>query len=76
VPDVVGNGNNSYSDAQKILAKKGFNNVVQGCSVVPPGSPGNPNPQIDKVVSSSPAKGSQASASTQITVNIGQVTCP
>jgi membrane peptidoglycan carboxypeptidase len=73
VPNVVGNGNNSYKAAQQILKQAGFNNVVQGCQVLSPQD--IQNNRQNTAMGTSPGSGSQASASTQITVNIGQTTC-
>ena len=69
VPDVVGDGNNDYGDAQSILNNAGFNNVSQGCKVV-----SNPA-QVGKAVGTSPHTGSQKKASSPITVQIGQLSC-
>jgi membrane peptidoglycan carboxypeptidase len=69
VPNVVGDGNNDFSDAQSILQNAGFSNISQGCTVV------NTPSQVNKVVSSNPGAGAQRKASENITVNIGAVNC-
>jgi membrane peptidoglycan carboxypeptidase len=72
VPNVVGNGNNSFTDAQGILNDAGFTNIssTPGCRVAP--TPG----QINKALSTSPIAGSQHKASYPITINIGRAVCP
>jgi membrane peptidoglycan carboxypeptidase len=70
VPGVEGE---SFSQAQSDIAAAGFTTpAVEGCAVVPLGSP-----DIGKAASTNPAANSTGPASTQITVNIGQLQpCP
>jgi membrane peptidoglycan carboxypeptidase len=70
VPNVIGDGNNSFSDAQAILSSAGFTNVVQGCRVT--SSPS----KFNKVIGSDPHAGDPADPARKITVDIGQAKCP
>jgi len=73
VPDAVGDGqSNDYATAQGILNGAGFNNVSQGCEVVPLG-----DPRDGKVTSTNPAPGVFAIPSVPITVVVAQILpCP
>jgi membrane peptidoglycan carboxypeptidase len=70
VPNVVGDGNNGYSEAQQILNNAGFMTVSQGCQVV------SDPAQFGRAVSTTPHAGAAEKTNKPIVVNIGANTCP
>ncbi len=71
VPDAV-SGNPSFSDARKILADAGFENVAESCVVLDPAEVPDKG---DKVVSSSPAPGATAKRTDTVTLGVGKASC-
>jgi beta-lactam-binding protein with PASTA domain len=70
VPNVVGDGNNTFEQAQSLLQNAGFTNVTEKCLVAKPDSP-----RLDHVIASSPSAGKSASRDAKIVVTVGRATC-
>jgi membrane peptidoglycan carboxypeptidase len=70
VPDVVGNGKNTFQDAVNILAGAGFNHVKEVCKPIStPADDGH-------VRSSNPSYGHNGDPSKTVQVTVGRVSCP
>ena len=70
VPNVVGDGNNTFEQAQSLLQNAGFTNVTEKCLVAKPESP-----RLDHVIASSPSAGKSASRDARVVVTVGRATC-
>ncbi len=71
VPDVVGDGTNTYENAKSILNAANFPNVAERCQVLTP----DDAPKNGKVVSQDPAAGTTVNRNTEIRVTVGKLAC-
>ena len=80
-PDVVGDkATFTFNDARKAIADAGFTgSVSQACTVLQPTSGDGPvlptDPRVGKVQASNPAPGAAVTKQTNVTLNVGQVSC-